>query len=68
MPAADLLLDYARSIRNQRRANPDVPGPALAPTFQRLREGDSVLDAALHETLSREALGLHDRMRAADER
>jgi hypothetical protein len=34
-----LLQVYARRIRELRRANPDVPEPALAPAFQQLLEG-----------------------------
>src|SRR5215208_3357610 len=37
-PATVLLQDYARRIRELRRANPDVPEPALAPAFQQLLE------------------------------
>jgi hypothetical protein len=35
----DLLQTYARRIRELRRADPNVPEPALAPAFQRLLEG-----------------------------
>jgi hypothetical protein len=38
MPVTDLLKSYAAQIRHQRRANPDVAEPALAPAFQRLLE------------------------------
>ena len=34
-----LLQDYARRIRELRRASADVPEPALAPAFQQLLEG-----------------------------
>lgn len=34
-----LLQTYAQRIRDLRRANPDVPEPALAPAFQQLLEG-----------------------------
>lgn len=36
---AELLKVYALRIRALRRANPDVPEPALAPAFQQLLEG-----------------------------
>jgi hypothetical protein len=39
MPVVDLLQNYARRIRELRRANPDVPETALAPAFQQLLEG-----------------------------
>src|ERR1700680_4728752 len=39
MAVTDLLQTYARTIRNRRRANPDVPETALAPAFQQLLQG-----------------------------
>ena len=39
MSIAELLKVYARTARERRRANPDVPEPALAPGFQQLLEG-----------------------------
>lgn len=39
MPVTELLQDYARRIREQRRANAEVAETALAPAFQRLLEG-----------------------------
>ena len=39
MPITDLLKDYASQMRQQRRANPEVAEPGLAPAFQRLLEG-----------------------------
>lgn len=39
MSVTNLLQIYARRIRQLRRANADVPEPALAPAFQQLLEG-----------------------------
>lgn len=39
MSVTDLLQTYGHRIRELRRANPDVPEPALAPAFQQLLEG-----------------------------
>jgi hypothetical protein len=39
MTVTSLLQAYTRRIRELRRANPDVPEPALAPAFQQLLEG-----------------------------
>jgi hypothetical protein len=39
MSVTNLLQAYAQTIRDRRRANPDVPEPALAPAFQQLLEG-----------------------------
>lgn len=39
MAVTDLLRAYARRIRELRRANADVPEPALAPAFQQLLDG-----------------------------
>jgi hypothetical protein len=38
LTVADLLKVYALRIREQRRANPEVPETALAPAFQALLE------------------------------
>jgi len=42
------LQDYARRIRELRRASPDVPEPALAPAFQQLLEASLALLPAGH--------------------
>lgn len=39
MSITELLQAYARRIRELRRADPNVPEPALAPAFQQLLEG-----------------------------